>query len=201
MLKRVLRWVPGLVAPLFALSLMAGCGANSKPPSSITVELPDGTTETVKIGAGAPSLANSRWYFYRTAGSAQAGAFATVVFGPDGNLEAFENNTLASNIFGTEIIFDNTRRATKQAGLSYIAATYGAETSDGNGFAFEGRLIAFAAGIQAGFGTATAAATFDEDDPDTVRGIFTFTTEVTLISLPEANQDEEFNFVGERVVE
>jgi len=79
--------------------------------------------------------------------------------------------------------------------------TYGAETSDGTGFTFEGRLTAFAAGLQAGYATATATGTFDPDDPNTMTGTFSYSTRVTLISMPEANVDEEFTFIAHRVVE
>ena len=201
MSTRALRWFAVLAISIFLFPSLTGCGANGAPPSTLVVELPDGTTTTVEAGSGVQSLAGTSWLFFRTAENLQAGAFATIVFGTDGNLEAFENNTLGSEIFGDEIIFDNTRRATKQFGLTYIAATYGAETADTTGFTFEGRLTAFAAGLTAGTGEATAIATFDENDPDTVRGTFRFKTEVTLIDIPGANQDDQFSFVGRRVVE
>jgi len=185
-----------------ATILLPGCGAGGTGlPKSETVLLPDGSTVTVDEGSGAPSLANSRWRFYRRSSTGQVGAFATVVFGPDGNLYAFEDNQLAANIFGDSIIFDATRRATKQVGLQYAAATYGAETEDASGFAFEGRFSAFAAGFLAGTGEANAVASYDPDNSDRVEGTFSFSSEVTLLPIPEANMDEEFNFVGERVLD
>jgi len=190
-----------VVLPVIFLA-ESGCGLGPSPlPDEVTVLLPDNTEVTVEAGSGAPSLANSKWHFYRMAENAQGTAFATIRFGPDGNLEAFEDNRLASNIFGDEVVFDNTRRATKQVGLQYLAATYGAETADASGFAFEGRFTAFAAGLQAGEATATATATYDETDPNTVHGTFRFSSQVTLISLPEANQDDEFPFMGTRVTD
>ena len=62
-------------------------------------------------------------------------------------------------------------------------------------------MTAFAVGIQAGSATAIATGTFDPDDPDTMTGTFSFSTRVTLISLPEANTDDEFPFIAHRVVE
>jgi hypothetical protein len=186
----------------FGFSL-AGCGSAQRSglPETVTIELPDGTTVEADQGAGVASLANSRWEFFRTSSSAQALAFVTIIFGPEGNLESFEDNTIAPEIFGDTIVFDGQRHSTTRQGLQYAAATFGAETADATGFAFEGRLTAFAAGIQAAKGTATASATYDPDDPDTVVGTFTFSTRVTIASIPDANMDDEFAFVGHRLTE
>jgi hypothetical protein len=182
---------------------LAGCGSAQRSglPETVTIELPDGTTVEADQGAGAPSLADSRWEFFHTSSSAQGIAFVTITFGAEGNLESFEDNTIAPEIFGDTIVFDGQRHSTAQQGLQYAAATFGAETADATGFAFEGRLTAFAAGIQAAKGTATASATYDPDDPDTVVGTFTFSTRVTIASIPDANMDDEFAFVGHRLTE
>jgi len=200
MIKRAVRLLQTL---LFCSILISGygCGAGTALPDTVSVTLPDNTVVEVGEGSGAPSLANSKWQFVRTAGNAQGAVFAVIRFGPNGELEAFEENTLATNILGDEVVFDNTRRATKQAGLSYAAATYGAETSDQSGFTFEGRFTAFAAGIVAGDGSASATATYDENDKSVVFGKFTFSTRVTLIDMPEANMDDEFDFTGTRTAE
>jgi hypothetical protein len=201
MTKRGMAVITTILAASF-LAFPIGCGVTSTAvPEEVTVLLPDNTEVTVEAGSGAPSLANSKWHFYRVAENAQSTPFATIRFGPEGNLEAFEDNTLAANIFGDEIVFDNTRRATKQAGLQYLAATYGAETRDATGFTFEGRFSALAAGLEAGQATASASATYDPMDADVVRGTFSFSSRVTLISLPEANQDDQFPFMGTRVSE
>ncbi len=190
------------VLPPVALIAMTGCGLTGNGlPSTLTIELPDGTTTEVAQGAGASSLADSQWQFFRTAGAAQGLSFLTIRFGSEGNLESFEENTIASEIFGSSIRFDGQRHSTNQKGLQYAATTFGAETSDGSGFTFEGRMTAFAVGIQAGSATAIATGTFDPDDPDTMTGTFSFSTRVTLISLPEANTDDEFPFIAHRVVE
>lgn len=192
------RLVPASLVLLFSV----GCGLGGTGlPSTVTIDLPDGTTVQVEQGSGATSLADSEWQFYRTAGAGQSIAFLTIRFGPEGDLESFENNTIAREIFGSTILFDGQRHTTVQKGLEYAASTYGAETSDGSGFAFEGRMTAFAAGLQAGYATATATGTFDPDDPDTMTGMFSYSTRVTLISIPEANQDDEFTFIAHRVVE
>jgi hypothetical protein len=193
-------------ALVFAASLgpsLGGCGSAQRSglPETVTIELPDGTTVEAGQGTGAPSLANSRWEFFQSSSSAQGLAFVTIIFGPEGNLESFQNNTIAQEIFGDTIVFDGQRHSTTQQGLSYAAATFGAETADATGFAFEGRLTAFAAGIQAANGTATATASYDPNDPDTVVGTFTFSTRVTIASIPDANIDDEFAFVGHRVTE
>lgn len=161
----------------------------------MTIELPDGTIIEAEQGDGVTSLANSNWQFFR-AGATQA--FVTVTFGPDGNLESFEDNTIAQEIFGDTIQFDGQRHSTAQQGLQYAAATYGAETDDATSFAFEGRLSVFFAGIKAATATATATATYDPDDHDTVEGTFTFSVNVTIPQIPDI-PDDEFDFVGRRV--
>lgn len=202
MTDQILRIPKLLVTTMLPMIALVGCGSvNSGLPTSVTVELPDGTTAEVEQGAGAPSLADSEWELYRTAGAAQSLAFIRITFGPAGNLEGFEDNSIAPEIFGSSIRFDGRRHNTTQKGLEYAASTYGAETSDGTGFAFEGRLTAFAAGLQAGSATATATGTFDPDDPNTMTGTFTYSTRVTLISIPEANVDDEFTFIAHRVVD
>ncbi len=202
MQRCILRSSPWFTLTAITVFTLAGCGAGKNNlPSTVTVELPDGTTVEVEPGSGIASLADSQWQFFRTAAAGQGLPFLTIVFGADGNLESFEDNTIAAEIFGSSIRFDGSRHDTTQKGLQYAASTYGAETSDGSGFAFEGRMTAFAAGIQAGTAELTAAGTFDPDDADTMIGVFTFSTRVTLISIPEANQDEEFPFIAHRVVE
>jgi hypothetical protein len=189
------------VFALWAVGSWSGCGtAGSSLPQAVTLTLPDGTQVEVNEGGGAPSLANSKWQFYRVAANGQSAAFATIVFGPTGNLQKFEKNKLAENLFGDEVVFDSTRRATKQAGLTYSAATYGAETSDATGFTFEGRFTAYFSGLAAGQAEASASASYNEEDPNTVNGVFHFVTRTTLpIEIPGANQEDTFPFVGQRL--
>ena len=183
-----------------ALALLVGCGATATSlPSVVTVELPDGSTVEADQGSGVPSLEDSKWEFFRTAGNLQGAAFVTVVFDDDGALSRFENNTIASEIFGNTILFDGKRHNTTRQGLQYAAATYGAETADASGFAFEGHLEAFAGGLSAANATAIASAEFDPNDPDIVRGTFSFSSRVTLLNIPEGDQDDEFSFFGRRV--
>lgn len=191
-----------LTVGAFAAATLMGCGAiggRNTLPSTVTLELPDGTTVEVEQGGGAASLANTTWQFYRTNSSGQSLAFAQITFGAEGNLERFDNNTFASAIFGDTILFDGQIHATTQQGLSYSAATFGAETSDATGFTFEGQLAAFAAGIPAATATATAVASYDPDDPDTVIGTFNFSSHVTIASIPGGDVEDEFPFVGRRV--
>jgi len=194
----------GLAAATFTATLIAaGCGTgNNGLPAAIEVELPDGTTVTVDAGGGAAKLADSTWDFTNTSGVGQGIPFVRIRFGENGNLSQFENSLLTQDVFGDDVVFDGRRRATRQKGLEYAASTFGAQTGDGAGFSFEGRLTAFFAGIQVGVGTATASGTFDPDDPDTMTGTFTFVSSLTVpIEIPNAEQDLEFSFVARRIVE
>src|SRR3990172_6122225 len=129
MLNRLVGLCSGLIVAICLSISFIGCGSGNRTglPKSVTLELLDGTIIEVEQGAGAASLANSQWQFFRTSPSAQAIAFVTVNFGPDGNLESFENNTIAQEIFGDTILFDGQRHNTTQQGLQYAAATFGAE--------------------------------------------------------------------------
>lgn len=208
MLRRALRTANLVALSAIASLLTLGCSGGTGLPETITVELPDGSEVQTTMGSGVISFADSSWQFFRTAGSSAQGLlFVVVRFGPNGELTAFENNTLASEIFGTEILFDGQRHNTTQQGLQYAAATYGAATSDAHGFTFEGRLTAFVAVLgQAANAVATASGEFDGDDINTVRGTFTFESHVTLNAfnlVPEeyVDTEESFNFIGHRVIE
>ena len=157
MRKRCLYAMMSALAVL--LPQVAGCGSNARDvPTAVTVTLPDGTEERATLGSGVISLAESEWDFFATGSSAQAAPFIRMRFNENGSLRSFENNTLAQEVFGSRILFDGRRHATNQFGLDYTAATYGAETSDGTGFAFEGRFTAFAGGlVEAANGRASAA--------------------------------------------
>lgn len=200
MSKRI-SWVSGVfVFSAWLGFAVVGCGGNSVP-SGVDVTLPDGTTVNVTLGSGVVTLADSEWEFFHAAGGGQGTPFVKVRFGPEGQLDSFLDNTIASSIFGTTIIFDGARHNTSLAGIQYAAATYGAETSDSSGFTFEGRLTGFAAGFEAAKATATATAVFDEADPDIVNGDFSFTSQILLFPemFPQGNMDDEFPFIGRRV--
>ena len=199
---RICRYVAGVLVPAFVLLTVAGCGGSrSTLPPAVVVELPDGTSVKVDQGAGAPSLKNSSWLFYRMTDNAQAAAFVTVVFDENGSLARFEDSTISTEVFGSTILFDGLRHNAVQSGLQYQAATYGAETADATAFAFEGRVTVYAAGLEAANATASAAAEFDANDPTIVRGTFVFSSRITLLSIPEGNQDDTFSFVGYRIIE
>lgn len=196
----ILRYFIVLAFVVFPL----GCGSQGGAiPGSVTLTLPDGTTTTVTLGAGVASLADSTWEFFVTGqlslAPAQAIPFVVISFGPNGELTRFDQNTFSPEIFGDTIYFDGKRHNTNQAGLSYTAGTYGAETSDATGFSFEGRLTAFAAGINAANATATASGTFDANDPDTMTGEFSFSVRVTITSIPGANTDQAYTYIAHRV--
>ena len=185
-----------------------GCSGGTGLPATVTVELPDGTEVQTTMGSGVLSFADSSWQFYRTGGgSAQGLPFVVVRFGPNGELEAFENNTLAAEIFGAELLFDGQRHDTTQEGLQYAAATYGAETADAHGFVFVGNLNAFVPVIgEVATATAAASGEFDGDDIDTVRGTFEFESQVTnnvfgLVPEEYVHMQETIDFIGHRVVD
>ena len=174
-------------------------------PETATVNLPDGTTTTVTLGAGVPSLANSTWELYVTGEletpAAQSLPFLVITFGPDGELTRFDGNTISPEIFGDTIYFDGASHNTNQQALSYTAGTYGAETSDATGFSFVGKLTAFAAGFTVANATITATGTFDAYDPDTMTGEFTFSVRATVDFIPNANVDKAYGFIAHRVAE
>lgn len=202
MLKKT-SWACGLlVLPTLFCLLLPGCSGKPPVPNSVDVVLPDGTTVTATLGSGVISLANSVWGFCRGATNPDClNPFVVIRFSPTGSLEAFEDNTIASAIFGDTILFDGQPHNTAQPGLQYVAATFGAETSDSSGFTFEGRLSALAAGIEAATATATATAEFDPVDPDVVFGTFSFSSEILLFPemFPGGNIDDSFAFAGRRL--
>lgn len=198
-----LRFSRKLVAAVSIFTLCAGfgCGGRNGLPDAVTIELPDGTQVDATLGAGVASLSDSKWEFFQDLGNGQTLPFIVIAFGPNGELLRFENNTIASEIFGDEIIFDGSLHPTTQASVDYAAATYGAETADATGFAFEGHLTAFAVGFTAATATATAQGTFDADDPDTMRGTFSFSTRINVPGVPNGNTDDSFQFVAHRLTE
>ena len=207
MLERILRTAGFVVLPAFALLLSVGCGGTGLP-DTLTVELPDGTQEEVTLGSGVISFADSSWQFYRGVGnSAQGVPFVIIRFGPNGELAAFENNTIASQIFGSDILFDGERHDTTQASLQYAAATYGAETADAHGFAFEGLLAAYVPVLgEVAHATASAVGEFDGDDINTIVGTFEFVSDVTtnafnLVPKEYVHMEEAFDFIGQRIEE
>ena len=194
------------VSGSFTLALLGaiGCGsAGGSLPDAVTIELPDGTTTQATLGSGVATLANTTWQLLVTSEAAQGVPFVIIAFGEQGNLEAFYENTLASEVFGSSILFDGERHNTTQKGLSYSAVTYGAQTSDASGFAFEGRMSAFAAGFKVASGEAAAVGMFDPDDPNVMTGTFSFgyDIEVSVPGVPTEGEDQSLNFVAERIIE
>ena len=185
------------------LPMISGCGSRGQLPNEITVLLPDGTETQATLGSGVISLADTIWRFFEASSSGQGRQFLILSFGPNGELESFNENTIATSIFGSTILFDGEQHDTSQQGLTYSAATYGAETSDANGFTFEVLLNAFFAGFEVAAGTATAIGTFDPDDPDTMTGTFAydFALTISLPGLPVEDEADEFDYIAHRVVE
>ncbi len=201
--NRIFRLSVTLCLSFLCAGIFTGCGgaaANAIPETTV-VELPDGTTQEVTLGAGVASLADSTWTFNQDLGGGSFVRFATVSFGPEGNLTSFEDNTLAPEIFGDTLFFDGEVHATSQQGLSYTAGTFGAETNDATGFTFAGILAAFAAGFEVATGNADATGTFDADNPDRMTGAISIKTNVSFPGFEEANVDDTFDFFGVRIDE
>jgi len=192
-------WAIGVMGLTF-LSVN-GCGgpASNGLASEVTVQLPDGTETTATLGSGIISLADSSWEFFTTSINGQGIPFVVVSFGPNGELTEFNDSTLAAEIFGSTILFDGQRHDTTQAGLQYAAATFGAQTADATGFTLAADISVFAVGLEAANATATAMGEFDPDNPDIMTGTFDFVSTVTLLDIPEGNQNLSINFLGRRL--
>ena len=203
MLGELKRFRGLFVLSTIACFVLAGCGAGGLPATN-TVTLPDGTTQNVTLGSGVISLANTEWQFFRTASNAAGAAFVKVQFGAEGNLEAFADNTIASYLFGSTVLFDGQKHDTSQASISYAAATYGAETSDATGFAFVTEMVAYAGPLSVATMTATATAEYDPDDPNVVYGEFEYTAELSslaesFVDIPAESLSDSFTFMGQKV--
>lgn len=207
MRRCILRTVPIVCLSALCVLLMASCGSRGGTgvPGSVTVELADGTEVRTTQGSGVIALADTEWDFYAVApaGQSNPAPFVRLAFNSEGALRQFKNNTIANEIFGSTIRFDGQRHSTNQFGLEYTAATYGAgEPESESGFAFEGRLTAFAGGfVEAAKVTASATGSFDADDINVMRGTFSYSSRILVGSIPGGNQNETFDFIGYRVTE
>lgn len=184
---------------LVSTSVMFGCGAGGSFPETLPLELLDSTIIDATLGGGAPSLANSEWVFYRSNANGSRGALLLrIPFGPEGNLVSFEDNTLATQVFGQTIILDGQKHDTAQEGLSYAAATYGGENESGLGFAAQ--LTAYYSVLQVAEGEASAIGEFL--DEDTIVGTFSFNVEVSDLAESfvgsDMSQEDEFEFIAYR---
>jgi hypothetical protein len=196
-MTQVRTWSTVVSLALLAGLVLPGCMGAASLPNEVSVTLPDGSQVSAKVGSGPASLANSEWLVYRgTAGTGNP--FVRLVFDEDGGIERFEENSISPEIFGSTIHLDGARHNTTQQGLTYVGGVYGAETADGTGIGFEARIVGFAAGLRAASANASVSATFDDGARDTIRGTFSYKSEVTLINLPEGNQEDSFEFVGRR---
>jgi len=197
-----LRLMGAVAVGVLAFTLMTGC-TGSTLPETVTITLPDGTQTEATLGSGVLSLADTTWSFYQ--GSTITGTpFVTITFGPDGELTAFEDNTISPEIFGDTIYFDGQNHATAFPGLSYSAATYGAESSDATGFSFIGQLDAFAVILgQVADGVAEATGTFDANDPNLMTGEFSFdiiiTAEIPGVALEDVSSS--FSYIAQKVTQ
>jgi len=184
---------------LVSTSVMFGCGAGGSFPETVQLELLDSTLIDATLGGGAPSLANSEWAFYRLNPDGSRGALLLrIPFGPEGNLISFEDNTLATEVFGQTIILDGQKHDTAQDGLSYAAATYGGESESGLGFAAQ--LTAYYSAFQVADGEAAAIGEFVNEN--VIVGTFSFSVEVSDLAESfvggDMNQEDEFEIIAYR---
>lgn len=181
---------------------VTGCGSQrSSLPATVVVELPDGTSVSVEQGSGVPSLANSAWELIGANGQ----AFVIIRFGPNGELTKFDDNTIASDILGTTLLFDGESHDTGVPPVQYTAVTFGAQTSTGTGFGFQGLLSASVPIIgSVGTGETSATGTFSANDPNVMTGTFTYSFEVNAnlpfdIPISTDNLNGTIQFTATRV--
>lgn len=180
---------------LMLTTLVVGCGAAGAPLSeSLTVTLPDGSSADAQLGKGPESLANKKLTIQRSSSSGQSFTFLSIVFNEDGGIEEFNENQLARQIFGDRIILDGKEYPTAQQGLTYSGGVYGAGTEDGEGIVFEARINAYAARLLAARATASVTGTWVDDT--TLTGTLEYSSETTLIDIPEANIKDSFDFTA-----
>ncbi len=204
MLRCVFRSGQLIAIVVFTFIALSGCSSRgSTLPSTVIVELSDGTSVEAEAGSGAASLADSVWEFRNAAGA----AFVTIRFGPNGNVEAFENNTIAQEFLGSTVVFDGQRHDTDVQLLEYAAATYGAQTADEMGFSFQGQMAVFAPILgKVAWGQADSIGERDPDDPNIMTGDFSFSFTVSPnlpvpVPISEDDLSGAFPFTAHRVVE
>ncbi len=184
---------------LASLIALTGC-FGSVSPSTFDLVLPDGTTVTVSPGSVVESLANSAWALTDAAGT----PIVTIRFGAAGNLERFENNTIAGGVLGSTLIFDGRRHDTDIPLVEYEAVAFGAPASD-TGFVFHAEISALAplvGEVAAGFADASG-----EVDPETdiMTGELSFDIELSSLASNVAGISgenlgrEPFEFTATRV--
>lgn len=175
----------------FAFAWLAGCGTRATLPSEVDITLPDNTKVGSRQGVGPQSLANTEWSFYRATDNA---LLTRVRFNADGGVaELYDNFALAPSVFGQTVTADGKSHATSTQGLTYTAASYGAENE--SGFSFQLRALAYFNGLEVGNGSAFASGTHDGQR---MEGTFGFKSQVTGLAAnfvpEEANASEEFEF-------
>lgn len=152
-------------------------------------------------------MANTQWAIYRAGATAAGTQFLRLVFDENGGITKFEDNSISPEILGTTILLDGKTHATPEPSVSYKAGVYGAETEDASGITFEIRVKGFAAVLNVASASAGAVGTFDDETRTAMSGTFWYKTKVEnfvidLVGLTaeQANQNEEFDFVAERIV-
>jgi hypothetical protein len=131
-------------ANIVILLLWAIAGCESCPPS-MPVTLGNGEVVTADANSGAESQADSTWAFYADTGLGPLGFLGTVIsdvpgflfrvqFGEQGQLiRVFDNQILAPQILGDELILDNVSRPTLDPALAFAGESYAAEDGAAGG--------------------------------------------------------------------
>ena len=110
------------------------------------ITLSDGTTVNATVESGAASQANSIWAFYANVSASTSVLGIPILpgssmflfraeYGPNGRLiRFFDNQVLAPDSFGSQILFDGMQHAMLMPNLTYAGEGYGAEngTAVGN---------------------------------------------------------------------
>jgi hypothetical protein len=139
------------------LVVLTGCGASTSPnlPDSLTITMPNGSTQTVNLGSGPAALANSTWACYRVTDNTTL--LARLEFGADGKILRIYDNTFLPEQIGTEFTPDGLVHSLAIYGVEYAAGSFG--ISVGQDFGFSVPINAWFLGTQVVSGTVYGSGT------------------------------------------
>ncbi len=182
------------------LIALPGC-FGAATPQTFPLELPDGTTVTVSLESGVPSLANTSWELSYANTSVP---LVTMNFGAAGNLESFTDNHIVEEVLGSTILFDGVAHDTDFPPIQYSAFAVGAPAS-GGAFVLQAHISAIAPLVgEVAFGTADADGEIDPEDPNVMTGTLSFDFELSslaadYVTVPADSLNGEFEFTAIRV--
>lgn len=188
---------------LVSLSIATtGCFGPPDLPAELEVVLPDDVRQAAPINSGPESFANGVWQARRapiddsvetpamspyggllTGGLLERVAVDALMF--RGHFDeagvatgVTDNHYYLPNLLGDELPIDNQFHGTRVPGLTFAAASYGAQVDDQVGFAIPAEVRLF--GIQVSKVIVYAWGTLDETETR-VDGIFGYTSDLNLI--------------------